>query len=391
MPLGLRILGFCVLGLCAGGCGTQSEPAPVWIGHLSPLSGPEKASGESARRGIRLAVEQANQQPDDEGAGRPVRVLHTDTHGDAEAFAAEATRLVRVNKVAALLGGSKAEEVQEFKRLERTGVCLVSPAGLPADSPSSKNIFFTGMAPACQGQALARFAAEKRFRHVVVLVDVEARPSQNRAVAEAFKEKFLEIVRKQTPARKVAVAGPWPYSKETSLPKRARRIIEEIQNAGPAKKPKPDAILLAGKAAALKQLREELGSQRLPVLFGGEEGSIPELLEEPETNHGIYLATAFVPEAGTDRSKAFVKQFTKRYGEAPDVHAALAYDGARLLFTALRQAKSLERDAVRDALAEIKDFPSLTGPLSFDNQGQAQRPVFIVHIEKGKATKVKRY
>src|SRR5262249_3466190 len=141
----------------------------------------------------------------------------------------------------------------------------------------------------------------------------------------------------------------------------------------------------------VKVLREELGSTRVPILFGGVEGSLQELLEEQETSSGIFLATAFAVDAGTDAVKAFVQKYKERFGEEPDVHAALAYDDARLLFEAFRQARTADSSAARKALAEVKDFAALTGPLSFDKNQQARRVVFIVHLESGKARPVKRY
>jgi branched-chain amino acid transport system substrate-binding protein len=374
------------------GCGGKTEQPPLWIGHISPLSGPNKSAGESARRAIRLAVEEANKNPDDDGAGRPVRVLHTNSRGDPAAFGAEATRLVRVNRVVGLLGGMNEKDIQEFRRLEGTGVCLVSPAGSVGESARGGNVFFTGLAPAQQGRALARFAEEKGFTHVVVLADAEDSAGRYRAVADAFKERFMKVDRKKSRRRRqVLLTGPWFYGQDTSLEKRAGQIVRQLQQTGKSKKVKIDAILLAGEADAVVKLREALRSSRLPVLFGGDEGSSRTLLEEPEAGQGVYLAKAFVPDAGTGQAKTFAKHFKQRFAEEPDVYAALAYDDARILFTALRQAKALEADAIRDALAGLKDFPSLTGPLSFNSRGQAERTIFIVRIEKGKAVKLKRY
>src|SRR5438552_2366851 len=102
MPTWIRRLAVLALLLPGPGCGGKVDPPPVVVGHMSPLSGPHKAVGASARRGILLAVEEANRDPEDKGAGRRVEVLHTDTQGDPKAFGAQATRLVKVNSVAAL-------------------------------------------------------------------------------------------------------------------------------------------------------------------------------------------------------------------------------------------------------------------------------------------------
>jgi branched-chain amino acid transport system substrate-binding protein len=385
-PIGLWAAGLIFLA----GCGGKTEKPPLWIGHIAPLSGPDKAAGESARRGIRLAVEEANKHPDEQGAGQPVRVLHANSRGDPEAFGAEATRLVRVNRVVGLLGGSSAEDIKAFRRLEGTGVCLVSPAGSVGESARGGNVFFTGLTPAQQGKGLARFAAQKGFTNVLVLVDTEESSGRGRALADAFKDKFPQIVNKKRPRRKGVVTGPWRYGADVPLKKRLRQVVRAVKMADSGKTPRVDAILVAGKPEAVVKIREETALSRLPVFFGGEEGNIRTLAEEPETNHNLYLATAFVADAGTDQAAAFVKKFKERFSEEPDVCAALAYDDARLLFTALRQAKNLDADSVRTALGNLKEFASLTGPLSFSD-GQARRTAFIVRIDQGAPVKVKRH
>jgi branched-chain amino acid transport system substrate-binding protein len=385
-----RLLAATALVLLAG-CGGKTEPAPLWIGHISPRTGPDKAVGENARRGIQLAVEEANKNPEERGAGRPVRVRHTDSRGEPDAFGAEATRLVRVNRVVGLLGGNRTADIKEFRRLEGTGVCLVSPLGSVAGPPREGNVFFTGLSPGQKGRALARFAADKGFHHVVVLVDDRDKDGQYAVLVEAFREIAAELAGKKSSRRKMLLTGTWHYSSEAGLKKRARQLARELQKTGRTNRPRPDALLLAGKPAAVVQLREELGGTHLPILFGGGEGSTEALLGEPESRDRIYLATAFVPDAGTDRAAAFVKSFKKQFGEEPDIHAALAYDSARILFTALRKAENLDPGEIRKALAGLKDFPGLTGPLSFDSHGQAERPVFIVMLEQGKVVKVKRY
>jgi branched-chain amino acid transport system substrate-binding protein len=389
MTVGFRALVAAALAFIAG-CTGPEEQAPVWVGHLSPLSGPRKASGESARRGILLAVEEANRDPQTAGAGRPVRVRHTDTRGDPEAFGAEATRLVTVNRVAALLGGTDLADIHEFRRLNRPGLVLVTPLGRRPGSRGAGNVFFTGLSPARRGAALARFAADRGFGNVLVLVDDEDPAGELRAVAEAFREKLPRAWRKKHPKRKASRTVSRRYGADNPLEKRARTVARDLTRSGKAGRSDPQAILLAGKPEAVRTLGEAMGSARLPVLFGGAEGSVRDLVEEPETAGAVYLATAFTPDAGTGLAREFVRRYRKRFGEEPDVHAALAYDGARILFAGLRKALEQGGD-LAEALAATNDFACLAGPLSVDANGQAQRPLFIVGVRDGKATKVRCY
>jgi branched-chain amino acid transport system substrate-binding protein len=372
------------------GCGGPAEPVPIWVGHLAPLSGPHKNRGESARRGILLAVDEANRDTETRIAGRPIYVRHANTHGDPDAFGAEATRLVAVNRVVALLGGMQAADIKEFRRLNRPGLCLISPVGRPPESQGGGKVFFTGLSPSQKAGALARFAADRGFNHVALLVDDDDPFGEHRAAAEAFREQFPAAWQKKHRKGQAQVTGPKRYGRENPLENRAKALGREMATAGKPSRSKPQAILLAGKPEALPILRATAGLAHMPVLFAGEEAALPDFLEEPKTNQDIYFATAFAPDAGTERVREFVKRYGKRFGERPDGDAALAYDDARILFAALRQVAATGGN-LEQALAATKDFAGLTGPLSIDKNGQAQRPRFIVGIQAGKPRMVKRY
>ena len=61
------------------GC-TSRTPAPIWVAHIATLSGPDKDAGDSAVHGIRLAVEEINNDLS-AGVGRPFKVIHSDARG----------------------------------------------------------------------------------------------------------------------------------------------------------------------------------------------------------------------------------------------------------------------------------------------------------------------
>lgn len=79
-------------------------------------------------------------------------------------------------------------------------------------------------------------------------------------------------------------------------------------------------------------------------------------------------------------NKTFVETFTKKYGAAPEWYQAVSYEAARSLFTAITNAKSVDKTKVRDALSAL-DIGSILpgGKLSFPaaKGGQASYP-FVV-------------
>jgi branched-chain amino acid transport system substrate-binding protein len=371
---GLLVLGAIVLTLA--GCKRGSPPAPIYLGHVATVSGPGKEAGEQASRGIRLAILEHDKDTG-QALSRPVAVRHTDTKGKLEAFEAEAVRLVGVSKVVALYGGTTPEEIT---RLDRSRVPVVSPAGL-STAAMSENVFLLGLSPSYQGQLLARFAAEELVD--VTRVAVLADESREEAVllANAFAQVFPAARAKKDPKGKKASVTTARYGKEATLAKLADDLAMQ----------KPDAVLIAGSRADLHQLRRDLGDFRPPLLFGGEEVGVRAFQDQADPGK-IYLVTAFVSDSDVARGKEFVKKYRESFSTEPDVHAALAYDGTRLLIEALRRTKdTFTPERIKEELAGIKDFAGLTGPLSFAADRRVRRDAFVIVVEAGWAKTLKRY
>ena len=80
-------------------------------------------------------------------------------------------------------------------------------------------------------------------------------------------------------------------------------------------------------------------------------------------------------------AKEFVAKFKAKYaGRTPEWYQALGYETARALFTAIEQAGSLDREAVRAKLAAIKISSMLPGgELNFPAEfGQQIHAPFVV-------------
>ncbi len=358
--------------LLLAGCSHSPPAEPIVIGHLAPLSGPDKLIGEHARQGIILAVEEINADGEKIN-GRRVEVHHADDRGTAAGD--EAVRLIAVTRAIALLGGVTSERAEQIARASQPyGVPLVTPSPLPAPL-AAETAFSTCPPPAHQGKVLGRFTADElKVKHVAVLLD--ARSGLCAGVTDAFGREFNADGERQ--------ADQFRYESDAGLADLAAR----------AAKAKPDAVLIATRVADFVKLREGLAKAEVkgPMLFGGEESAWPALLAEADAGRGVYAVTTFAADGLTRHGQEFAKKYRERFQEAPDLPAAAAYDGARLLFEAMRRAKSSEPEPVRKAILELANFDSLTGPLTIDREDHgARRPVFVVQQQEGQPKLVKRY
>jgi branched-chain amino acid transport system substrate-binding protein len=353
--------------LLAAGCGRKATPDPVLMGHLAPLSGPDKAAGEYARQAIQLAVEELN-QPDNRIAGRPLNVLHADTKGDPDTAQREAVRLMRVNGVLGLLGGTIPGTAERLAKASQPyGIPVLTVSAFTA-APPAENVVVFGIPPAERGQVLARYVAQDlKLTRVAVVAD--SRGPLYAATAAGFVRDF--------PKDATGRLEEFAYKSDAEW----SGLVESL------KKAVPQAVLVAAEPGDFLRLRKQLlgsGAKPAAFLFGGSDESPAEFAREPSEGGTIYYVTSYAGQPTTDAGKKFAEKYQDKFKEPPDVHAVLAYDGLRLLFDALRRSKLASVARAREELAKMEDFDGLTGKLAVTKERTVRRPLFVVGAEGGK-------
>lgn len=104
---------------------------------------------------------------------------------------------------------------------------------------------------------------------------------------------------------------------------------------------------------------------------------------------GVYLETLFFPESPDPRDRRFIKAFTQRFGKAPTDNASESYEGAKVLFEAIRIGGA-DREKVRAALENLKGFVAFNRPVSFSpgNHNSFNTHYITLQVKGGKFTAV---
>jgi branched-chain amino acid transport system substrate-binding protein len=137
-----------------------------------------------------------------------------------------------------------------------------------------------------------------------------------------------------------------------------------------AASPQPDFLYIAAQpddiGTIVKQFRDS-GIDK--AIMGGDGYDTPLLVQIPgpgATN--VYFTTHSLmdKDIGTDAVKKFINAYIAEYNVPPEnAFAALGYDTMKLIADAIGRAKSTDPKAIRDALAATKDFPGITGKLTY--------------------------
>jgi len=362
----MRISLLFLVSVLAAGCSSGQSSQPIYLGHVATTSGPDRAVGEQEVLGIRLAIEELAREGINRVGERPIFVKHADAHGDESAWESEAVRLVSVGRVAALYGGNTAGEVQ---RLERGRAPVLTPLGTRPRG-SSDLVFGIGAPLADEAYALARFAVfEKDARSAAILVD--ERREEARALADAFADEFQKAALEKHGKDSVTKPERISLDKEPDW-KALEQRLGVLKNS---------VVLFAGSSQDFGDWRKGSSVEQL-VLFGGDVTSLRATVP-------AFVVSAFAVHKELPKTETFAKKFRETFKEEPTVHAALAYDGVRILIDAMRRAQSSEK--LLDEMRQTKEFAGLTGPVSFGADQQMRRPVFVGRVTGSVFTSVKKY
>ena len=148
----------------------------------------------------------------------------------------------------------------------------------------------------------------------------------------------------------------------------------------------PDLLYLTSMytdGALISKQRQKLGWDDITMMGAGSLYS-PKFLElGGDAVEHVYTSCVFFPGEPRPEVQKFVKGFEERYQKTPNVFAAVAYDATNLMIHAIKQAGT-EREAIREALAQIKDFPGVTGKITFSDAGDVVKEYRKMYVKDGK-------
>ena len=339
----------------------------VRIGVFMSLTGDTANFGISSVNGIKMAAEEVNAAGGING--KQIELLIQDDRSDASEAATIVTKFVTQDQVHAILG-----EVASSRSI--AAAPIAQNAKIPMLTPSSTNpevtrkgnyIFRSCFIDPVQGAAIAQFAAKTLgAKRGALMVDRKQDYSTGleKVINEVFAKLGGQIVVTQSYA-----SGDQDFNAQ----------ITDIKGAN------PDVIFVPGYYGDVGLFAKQARDKGVTVpLVGGDGWDSPSLYQiGGAALHGSYFSNHYSPDDTDPIVQKFVSDYKTKYGSVPDALAATAYDAARIMFDAIKRANSLDGAAIRDALAATKDFPGVTGKVTFNENRDAVKPIVMVKIENG--------
>lgn len=103
----------------------------------------------------------------------------------------------------------------------------------------------------------------------------------------------------------------------------------------------------------------------------------------PEWVEGWYSVTDFVSDTDDEQVLAFCEKYQNEYGDGQkaELYVADVYSSLMLVFDAIERAGVAEREAIRTALEETKDFPMYQGVATCDSNHLLTHSAAVAHVQ----------
>jgi len=340
----------------------------IRIGQYVSLTGTTATFGQSMNKGVTMAVEEAN------AAGgvlaKKINLITEDDQSKPEEAKTAAIKLIKQQRVVALLGEiASSRSLAAAPEAQKAGIPMVTPASTnPKVTQVGDYIFRTCFIDPFQGSTMAKFAHDTlKANQVAILKDVKNDYSVG--LAEFFEKTFTALGGQ--------IVATESYSEgDTEF----RAVLTAIRAKN------PQAIYVPGyytEVGLIARQARELGL-KVPLLGGDGWDSEKTLEIGGDAVNGSYYTNHLSAEDPSPVVQGFIQKYKAKNGEVPDAMAVLGYDAARILIDAIKRAGSTEGAKIRDALAQTKDFPGVSGSITIDADRNSKKNIVVLKIEGGK-------
>lgn len=350
------------------GCGKSDK---VKIAVVGPMTGDFAEYGTGFKNAVELMVDECNANGGIDG--KQIEVAVYDDKNDGEEGATLAEKIAYDKDIKAVIGHFAS------------GVCMVAApkyqeAGLVEISPTSSHPDYSS-----EGDYI--------FRNNTI-IDVEAQCAVDLAL-DVLGKKKVGILSVKTDwgtttsaitKDLVAKSGGTVVGHEEVVD----ATIDFSPNISKLNSAGAEVVIVVAMYNTLAPFATQYKEVNPDIEFVGFSNAYSQQLIElaKENAENIHFPAIFFHESDDEKVASFVERYEEKYGSIPSSLTAQAYDSAGMIIEAMKNAGSVERDAIKDELYKL-DYPGVTGQTHFDSNGDAVKSFTYVKVENGKFVEVK--
>ena len=340
-----------IVSMCACSSGKKEATVEtIKIGLAFPMSGTAAMAGKYSTHGADVLKEELGGKITVGNKEYPVEFVTMDTEGSEEKTTNVYQKLIEEEKVIAIVGPDSSKCMLAAAPIAQNAKCpAITTFGTnTAVTEVGNYIFRACFIDPFQGSVAAAYCDQQGYKTACIMFN------NADAYAVGLKDAFVENFKGEVLAIE-EYSGSDVKDYNVQLTKLA------AQN--------PDVLLLPN-------LNVELGLQiqqartaglNCPIICG-DSADTPDVANVAgPAIEGVAYVSAFSAESTDEAAKNFVDAYVKLYpDELPNSNAELTYETAKMVVWAIQNAKTLDRDGVRDALDTIDGLELPSGKMTMD-------------------------
>ncbi len=363
----LMVLAFASVSLAA---------APVRIGGLFSVTGPASFLGEPEKKTLEMLVKEINAKGGVNGS--MIELVVYDTQGDVTKAVQLATKLIKNDRVVAIIGPSTTgETLAVMPIMEKEHVPLIScAAGIKITDPAKKWVFKTPANDHLAAEKIYNYAARFRQKNIALLT-----------VSDSYGSSGREQLKLLAAKKGIIIVADEVYSpKDTDMTAQLTRIRGF----------KPDAIICWGTnpgPAVVTRNMKQLGI-RIPLYQSHGVASKKFIeLAGAGASEGIIMPAGklavydILPKNDPQQKvlKDYDTKYKKAYGTEASTFGGYAYDGFYLVINAVRRSGGTA-EKIRSGIEQTRRLVGVSGIFNMspaDHNGLDLSAFEMVRITKG--------
>ena len=331
------------------------------IGLVVSLTGKDaEPYGLPMKRGFELAQEEINAL----GIGTSLTFVPADDQSSEEGAIAAVQQLVDQG-VPAIVGIAISDYLEDaFPIAQDSGVVAFSSVSSAAGlSAIGDYVFRTGLAVDIVNPSGVMITHEKLGYEKVALIydaaDTYA-TSSNAELKKALEASGVEILTEET-----LQTGDTDFTEQ----------LANIMNMA------PEALFISALSVEMTQVVIQAGDLGIQLIVP--DLTAKEIQDAGDAAEGAITFTGWTRLSNIPGNQDFIQKYRAKYDIDPEPWAAQSYATLRILAAAIAKAGSADSAAIRDALAQTMDFPTILGNFSFDPNGEAVYDPIVLMVKDG--------
>ncbi|MCA1786785.1 MAG: ABC transporter substrate-binding protein [Desulfobacteraceae bacterium] len=371
----LTMVAFC-MAMMFSSLAFSARKTIIKIGINAPLTGDIPKVGEGTKYAAQMWLEDIEKAGGLEVGGKKyeVELVIEDNESKAESAVKANTKMITQDDVLAIVGPQSSKQaVPAGEVANKYKTVMISPWSTNPNTTLDRPYVFRGcFLDPFQGPVVANFITDEfGFTKAAVLYDVAS--DYPKGLAEVFKQAWEDKHGEGS-----VVAYESFTTKDTDFSSQLTKIVKSGAQVLFTPQYYNEVPLIVSQAKNLGWTGPIVGSDSW--------GSAETIELCGEACYGLFFSSHYAAAGAKGATKEFIDRYEATYGYIPDDVAALTWDALHLAQQAIQDAGELtgrietDREAVRNALAQIKDFDGITGQMTFTEEGDPIKCAVIVRI-----------